>query len=449
MADLQRPVADASEPDIEAQLAAGLAQRAGLNMAGQPLDLSAVLETEVTRQRLRDSLASSAAFNGWGGEQPGDGAAAAAAGAGEHTMGAASSSSSSVAAGVGAAVATAAAGGHSHQQQQHASSSSSGGQRPQPGHASRQQPGPSDQVRAPPTSSSSSSSHHAGGADERTPLLHARRPQHTQQPGGATPSSSSSAAVQPPAPQAAGPEGEAGDKGPKLRGGIPHSIFVLSMVSMALTSASCVFNTLLPIYMVTELKMTMRSMGMFEGEGGQGGQGGVREGALSTCYQSACSSKIRFKCRLPSAVAAPTATGPSSQNQLLGMLVQGPDVAPCWSVLPQPVQLCNLFLMYPEHTSVPPPPHTHTRHAGGLFLRGAHVQRCAVRPHGLPQGRHHCRVHHGRSRQAGHDLCHRRACAVPGQGGGPAGEWRAGGPPGRTHRGPVPCGQQVGAGQMR
>jgi hypothetical protein len=50
-----------------------------------------------------------------------------------------------------------------------------------------------------------------------------------------------------------------------IGGGIPRSIFVLSMVRMALTSASCVFNTLLPIYMVTELKMTMRTMGMFEG----------------------------------------------------------------------------------------------------------------------------------------------------------------------------------------
>ena len=29
--------------------------------------------------------------------------------------------------------------------------------------------------------------------------------------------------------------------------------------------ASCVFNTLLPIYMVTELRMSMRNMGMFEG----------------------------------------------------------------------------------------------------------------------------------------------------------------------------------------
>jgi hypothetical protein len=60
-----------------------------------------------------------------------------------------------------------------------------------------------------------------------------------------------------------------------IGGGIPRSIFVLSMVSMALTSASCVFNTLLPIYMVTELKMTMRTMGMFEGETGQ--QDGVWE----------------------------------------------------------------------------------------------------------------------------------------------------------------------------
>jgi hypothetical protein len=40
---------------------------------------------------------------------------------------------------------------------------------------------------------------------------------------------------------------------------------VISLVSAALTLASCVFNTLLPIYMVTELKMSMRSMGIFEG----------------------------------------------------------------------------------------------------------------------------------------------------------------------------------------
>jgi hypothetical protein len=60
----------------------------------------------------------------------------------------------------------------------------------------------------------------------------------------------------------------AADVNVKMRGGIPNSIFVLSMVSMALTSASCVFNTLLPIYMVTELKMTMKSMGMFEGKQG-------------------------------------------------------------------------------------------------------------------------------------------------------------------------------------
>jgi hypothetical protein len=47
------------------------------------------------------------------------------------------------------------------------------------------------------------------------------------------------------------------------------------MVSMALTSASCVFNTLLPIYMVTELKMTMRTMGMFEGGLRQGCAWGI------------------------------------------------------------------------------------------------------------------------------------------------------------------------------
>ena len=46
---------------------------------------------------------------------------------------------------------------------------------------------------------------------------------------------------------------------------VPRSIVVLSCVSMALTSASCVFNTLLPIYMVAELKLTMRSLGAFEG----------------------------------------------------------------------------------------------------------------------------------------------------------------------------------------
>ena len=47
--------------------------------------------------------------------------------------------------------------------------------------------------------------------------------------------------------------------------GIPQPILILSIVSAALTMASCVFNTLLPIYMVTELKMNMRSMGAFEG----------------------------------------------------------------------------------------------------------------------------------------------------------------------------------------
>ncbi|GIL51782.1 hypothetical protein Vafri_7700 [Volvox africanus] len=46
---------------------------------------------------------------------------------------------------------------------------------------------------------------------------------------------------------------------------IPGSIWILCFISAALTCASCVFNTALPIYMVSELKMSMRSMGMFEG----------------------------------------------------------------------------------------------------------------------------------------------------------------------------------------
>eukprot|EP00798_Chlamydomonas_sp_ICE-L_P021254 gene21254-28171_t len=47
--------------------------------------------------------------------------------------------------------------------------------------------------------------------------------------------------------------------------GVPKSVLVISLVSAALTLSSCVFNTLLPIYMVSELKMSMQSMGMFEG----------------------------------------------------------------------------------------------------------------------------------------------------------------------------------------
>lgn len=61
------------------------------------------------------------------------------------------------------------------------------------------------------------------------------------------------AAVMPPTPA------------PAAQPAIPASIWVISLVSMSLTLASCVFNTLLPIYMVTELKMTMRNIGMFEG----------------------------------------------------------------------------------------------------------------------------------------------------------------------------------------
>ncbi|MEW5305886.1 MAG: hypothetical protein WDW36_008400 [Sanguina aurantia] len=46
---------------------------------------------------------------------------------------------------------------------------------------------------------------------------------------------------------------------------IPQPIFILSLVSASLTLSSSVFNTALPIYMVTELKMSMASMGMFDG----------------------------------------------------------------------------------------------------------------------------------------------------------------------------------------
>jgi hypothetical protein len=85
----------------------------------------------------------------------------------------------------------------------------------------------------------------------------------------------------------------AADAGPAMiGGGIPRSIFVLSMVSMALTSASCVFNTLLPIYMVTELKMTMRTMGMFEG------MSGCCWGSFSlACWLRARSSFVLTACK--------------------------------------------------------------------------------------------------------------------------------------------------------
>lgn len=47
--------------------------------------------------------------------------------------------------------------------------------------------------------------------------------------------------------------------------GVPQSILIISTCSASLTMASCVFNTRLPIYFVTELQLTMRSMGLFEG----------------------------------------------------------------------------------------------------------------------------------------------------------------------------------------
>jgi len=71
-----------------------------------------------------------------------------------------------------------------------------------------------------------------------------------------------------PAPIAAAAAAAAPTKSPPRLwavAGVPPPVVVLSLVSMALTGASCVFNTLLPIYMVAELKMPMASMGAFEG----------------------------------------------------------------------------------------------------------------------------------------------------------------------------------------
>jgi hypothetical protein len=138
--------------------------------------------------------------------------------------------------------------------------------------------------------------------DEQLPLLaelgaHPVSAQHhataaatagdAQQPSSsnAVPAAAAAAAV----PDAAA---AAADAGPAMiGGGIPRSIFVLSMVSMALTSASCVFNTLLPIYMVTELKMTMRTMGMFEGMWGCWGSFSL------ACWLRARSSFVLIACK--------------------------------------------------------------------------------------------------------------------------------------------------------
>jgi hypothetical protein len=111
--------------------------------------------------------------------------------------------------------------------------------------------------------------------DEQLPLLaeFAAHPVPAHHAAPAATAAAADSAAQPSSSQEAAPASSAlvaaatdAEAGPAMiGGGIPRSIFVLSMVSMALTSASCVFNTLLPIYMVTELKMTMRTMGMFEG----------------------------------------------------------------------------------------------------------------------------------------------------------------------------------------
>ncbi|KAL6756999.1 major facilitator superfamily domain-containing protein [Haematococcus lacustris] len=69
----------------------------------------------------------------------------------------------------------------------------------------------------------------------------------------------------PPPPAVPIPASPAASSEAAAEGAIPQPIMIICCVSAALTLASCVFNTLLPVYMVTELKMSMRSMGMFEG----------------------------------------------------------------------------------------------------------------------------------------------------------------------------------------
>ncbi|GFR42907.1 hypothetical protein Agub_g3903 [Astrephomene gubernaculifera] len=64
---------------------------------------------------------------------------------------------------------------------------------------------------------------------------------------------------------AAAPVGSSSSSDHSTSTTIPGSIWILCCISAALTCASCVFNTALPIYMVSELKMSMKSMGMFEG----------------------------------------------------------------------------------------------------------------------------------------------------------------------------------------
>eukprot|EP00200_Dunaliella_tertiolecta_P009812 CAMPEP_0202370656 /NCGR_PEP_ID=MMETSP1127-20130417/2221_1 /ASSEMBLY_ACC=CAM_ASM_000462 /TAXON_ID=3047 /ORGANISM="Dunaliella tertiolecta, Strain CCMP1320" /LENGTH=790 /DNA_ID=CAMNT_0048966661 /DNA_START=102 /DNA_END=2474 /DNA_ORIENTATION=- len=129
-------------------------------------------------------------------------------------------------------------------------------------------PGSSLESRGSDRSSSISSSSDAGireeGPSSSTPSTSlSSSPQPTSIESQATSQPPMGSAPAPPATPSTSTDAPHPNLG--RPGHIPKSILVISFVSATLTMASCVFNTLLPIYMVTELRMSMRSMGMFEG----------------------------------------------------------------------------------------------------------------------------------------------------------------------------------------
>ncbi|GLC58839.1 hypothetical protein PLESTB_001406700 [Pleodorina starrii] len=100
----------------------------------------------------------------------------------------------------------------------------------------------------------------SGSATPHSASQPPQQPQH-ESPGSSAPPPAPTPGSEAPAAAAPGP---AAAPAP-ADSSIPGSIWILCCISAALTCASCVFNTALPIYMVSELKMSMRSMGMFEG----------------------------------------------------------------------------------------------------------------------------------------------------------------------------------------
>ncbi|KAG2483605.1 hypothetical protein HYH03_017547 [Edaphochlamys debaryana] len=104
----------------------------------------------------------------------------------------------------------------------------------------------------------SGSGHEGPGRDRSVALA---GPSHPHADSLSVPPSPAASMDAPPAPAAPGSTVQPGE----AQASIPGSIWILCAISAALTCASCVFNTALPIYMVSELKMSMRSMGMFEG----------------------------------------------------------------------------------------------------------------------------------------------------------------------------------------